>query len=140
MWCSNEATIQVTGLAICAAASAVADPEQLSPEQVDDAMRQLGAQRLSQLIGEAIDPTQIEANYWSDKTDYDTRLRLSSRLRQICHHFEPLRAQFVAAAVFEELRLGWAKEDDGEILRQPELLKQIASAALDDDAVDARRS
>ena len=115
------------------AASAVADPENLSPEQAEDVMRELGAQRLSQLTGETIDPAQVETNYWSDKTDYDTRLRLISRLREICNHFEPVRAQYVAAAVFEELRLQWAENESNKVLREPELLRKIASAALDDD-------
>ena len=114
-------------------AFAITDTDKLEPDQVEDAMLELGSRRMTQLVGRPVSPADIEMNHWCDKSDSDTRLRLMSRLRDLCNDFDLGRAQYVAAAVFDSVRRELAKREVGEVYCNPELLRKIASAALNDD-------
>ena len=133
VWPAETLTEWAEGLKHNVLSIAVTDPEQLAPEQVMPAMLKLGARYVSEKAGKSIAPDEIELNMWCDTSDYDTRLRLISRLRELCHDFELGRAQIIAAALFESVRERLAASDDGFTYRNPELLRKLASAAIDDD-------
>lgn len=116
------------------AARAVENPDQLAPDLIAPAMRQLGARLVAAHIGEPVAPEQIRLLFertLSNSALAEHRGHLLAKFEELFHDFDYWRALLVALAVFPALRARFAEEVGPE--RDPEHLRELAIASIDDE-------
>ena len=118
------------------AARAVASPDELQPDQVAPAIRELGARLLTEELGENVRPEQVRLLIERTATNEeiaDRRAVLLQELEELCGHFPLERAIYIMASLFSAYREHLNAPANSEMFSTPERLREFAIDVLDDD-------
>ena len=120
------------------AARAVANPDDLEPDEVVPTIAKLAARLISHEFGETVSPEQVELTISRSATNDEVtscRDKLFGHVEVLCQHFTYERALFVAATLFPAVRQSFYDNGIGDpgALRDPEVLRNFAIAILDDE-------
>lgn len=116
------------------AARAVESPDQIAPEQIAPALRELGARLISEQIGEDVSPERVRLLIQQTPTNEDLTQRrgqLLSKVEKLFEHFGYWRALLVAMALFPAIRERFTEEVGPNM--DPDRLRELAIASIDDE-------
>ena len=120
------------------AARAVANPDELEPDEVAPTLAMLAARLASKEFGQAVSPEQVQLTLSREATNDEVtscRAKLLGHLEDLCQHFSYNRALFIAASLFPAVREVFYENGIGDpgVLRDPDVLRDFAIDILDDE-------
>ena len=118
------------------AARAVASPDELQPEQVAPAIRDLSARLLTAKLGMNVRPDQVNLVIERTATTEevaDRRAALLQELEELCGDFPMDRAVYIMASLFPAYREHLNPPANSEMFSNAERLREYAIDVLDDE-------